>query len=137
MSIDARGTDHNRTKLKDHFIRYARFSLPDRKRPMVLLEFSMSPLGKGDSVSPYVARSLEIIDASGLDYRLHAMGTIVEGEVDEVLAVMKQCLLAMAEDCDRVTCSAKLDYRKGSSGRLQSKVGSVEEKLGRKLKTIE
>ena len=45
---------------------------------MVLLEFSMTPLGKGTSVSPYVARSLEIVEASGLDYRLHSMGTIVE-----------------------------------------------------------
>ena len=48
---------------------------------MYLLEFSMTPLGQGESVSQYVARSLEIIDASGLDYELHAMGTIVEGEL--------------------------------------------------------
>ncbi len=47
---------------------------------MMLLEFSMSPLGKGDSVSEYVARSLEIVEQSGLDYRLHAMGRILEGE---------------------------------------------------------
>jgi uncharacterized protein (TIGR00106 family) len=104
---------------------------------MVLLEFSMSPLEKGDSVGVYVARSLEIIEQSGLDYRLHAMGTIIEGEVDEVLAVLKQCLEAMAADCDRVTCTAKLDYRRGHSGRLATKVASVEEKLGRKLKTLE
>lgn len=104
---------------------------------MVLLEFSMAPLEKGDSVGSYVARSLEIIERSGLDYRLHAMGTIIEGEVDEVLAVLKDCLAAMAADCDRVTCSAKLDYRRGHSGRLNAKVASVEEKLGRKLKTLE
>ena len=102
---------------------------------MVLLEFSMTPLGKGESVSPYVARSLEIIANSGLDYRLNAMGTIVEGEIDEVLAVMKQCFDIMSGDCDRVTCSAKLDYRKGYSGRLDSKVQSVQEKLTTVLKT--
>lgn len=102
---------------------------------MVLLEFSMSPLGKGASVSPYVARSLRIIEESGLDYRLHSMGTIVEGDIEQVLTVMRRCLLAMAEDCDRITCTAKLDYREGASGRLDSKVKSVEEKLGRKLKT--
>ena len=101
---------------------------------MVLLEFSMSPLNRGESVSEYVARSLEIIEASGLDYQLHAMGTIVEGEIDQVLAVMKQCLEAMAVDCDRVSCTAKLDYRRGHSGRLRAKVASVEEKLGRPLK---
>ena len=101
---------------------------------MVLLDFSMSPLAKGESVSPYVARSLEIIDASGLDYRLHAMGTIIEGEVEQVLDVLQKCFAAMAEDCDRITCTAKFDYRRGYSGRLDSKVASVEEKLGRSLR---
>jgi uncharacterized protein (TIGR00106 family) len=104
---------------------------------MVLLEFSMSPLAKGDSVSAYVARSLQIVVESGLDYRLHAMGTIIEGEIEEVLAVMKKCFDAMAADCDRVTCSAKLDYRKGYRGRLDSKVESVEAKVGKRLRRVE
>ncbi len=103
---------------------------------MVLLEFSMAPLEKGESVGAYVARSLEIIESSGLDYRLHAMGTIVEGEIDQVLEVLRRCLEAMAQDCDRVTCTAKLDYRRGHQGRLETKVASVEDTLGRKLKTI-
>ena len=102
---------------------------------MVLLEFSMSPLEKGQSVGAYVARSLEIVDASGLDYRLHAMGTIVEGEIDQVLAVLRQCFDVMAKDCDRITCTAKLDYRDGYQGRLDSKVASVESQLGKKLKS--
>lgn len=104
---------------------------------MVLLEFSMSPLEKGASVGEYVARSLQIIDESGLDYRLHAMGTIIEGEIDDVLDVLKRCLEAMAADCDRVTCTAKLDYRRGHAGRLNTKVASVEEKLGRALKKVD
>jgi uncharacterized protein (TIGR00106 family) len=103
---------------------------------MVLLEFSIAPLEKGASVGDYVARSLAIIEASGLDYRLHAMGTIIEGEVDQVLAVFQQCLAAIAADCDRVSCTMKLDYRKDATGRLEAKVTSVEEKLGKKLKTI-
>ena len=101
---------------------------------MVLLEFSMTPLDKGASVSRYVARSLDIIDRSGLDYRLTAMGTIIEGEIDEVLDVLKRCFDAMSADCSRVTCTAKLDYREGHRGRLESKVKSVEEKLGRELR---
>src|SRR5436189_6417643 len=101
---------------------------------MVLMEFSITPLGQGESVSQYVARSLEIIEASGLDYRLHAMGTIIEGELDQVLDVLRRCLEAMATDCDRLSCTAKLDFRRGYSGRLESKVKSVEEKLGRELK---
>jgi uncharacterized protein (TIGR00106 family) len=101
---------------------------------MVLLEFSMSPLEKGASVGEYVSRSLKIVDESGLDYRLHAMGTIVEGEIDQVLGILKQCFDTMAAECDRVTCTAKLDYRRGHCGRLETKVTSVEEKLGRQLK---
>ena len=98
---------------------------------MVLLEFSMSPLEKGPSVGEYVARSLKIIDESGLDYRLHAMGTIVEGELAEVLDVMRRCIEQVATHSDRVTCAAKLDFRRGAAGRIQSKVASVEQKLGR------
>ena len=71
---------------------------------------------------------------SGLDYRFHAMGTIVEGEIDQVLAVLKQCHETMADHCDRITCSAKMDFRRGHRNRLESKTASVETKLGRALK---
>lgn len=104
---------------------------------MVLLDFSMTPLGKGASVSPYVARCLEVVAASGLDYRLHAMGTTVEGELDQVLAVVRRCFEALQADCERISCSVKIDYRKGPGGRLQSKVQKVEALLGRPLRTGE
>jgi uncharacterized protein (TIGR00106 family) len=102
---------------------------------MVLLEFSMSPLGKGESVGKYVARSLEIVDKSGVDYRLNPMGTVLEGDWDDVFGVVKQCFERMRKDCNRISCSIKVDYRKGAQGRLQAKVASVEKRLGRKLKT--
>ena len=101
---------------------------------MVLLEFSMFPLDKGESLSRYVARSLDIIDQSGLDYRCHAMGTTLEGEFDQVIDVVRQCFERMAEDCDRIECSVKIDYRKGRRGRLGSKIASVEQKLGRPVR---
>ena len=102
---------------------------------MVLLDFSMTPLGKGESVSPFVARCLEVVAASGLDYRLHAMGTTLEGELDEVLAVVRRCFEALQADCDRISCSVKIDYRKGPGGRLEGKVRKVEALLGRPLRT--
>src|SRR5688572_21772899 len=101
---------------------------------MVLLEMSITPLGKGDSVSQYVAECVDIVDQSGLDYELHAMGTIVEGELEQVLDLMRRCIEQTAKHSDRVTCAAKLDIRRGASGRLKSKVTSVEEKLGRELR---
>ena len=99
----------------------------------VLLEFSMTPLGTGESVSKYVARLVDVIAASGLPYRLHAMGTVIEGDWDEVFDVVRKCYETMSADCDRVTCSIKVDARKGQSGRLTSKITSIEKKLGRKL----
>lgn len=101
---------------------------------MVLLEFSMSPLGKGESVSTYVARSLDIIDKSGVAYRLNPMGTVLEGEWEEVFGVVQQCYERMKKDCNRISCTIKVDYRKGHSGRLDSKVTSVEKKLKRAIK---
>lgn len=101
----------------------------------VLLEFSMSPLGKGESVSKYVARSLEIIDRSGVPYRLNPMGTVLEGSWDEVMRVVKKCYERMSKDCGRISCAIKIDARKGHDGRLQSKVASVERRLGKRLRT--
>lgn len=102
---------------------------------MVLLEFSMSPLGKGESVGKYVARSLDIIDKSGVDYRLNPMGTVLEGEWDDVFRVLRECYTRMKRDCARISCTIKVDYRKGHSGRLSSKVASVEQRLKRKVRT--
>ncbi len=102
---------------------------------MVLLEFSMSPLGKGESVGKYVSKSLKIIDDSGIEYRLNPMGTVLEGEWDEVFDVVRQCYERMKKDCDRISCTMKVDYRKGYSSRLSGKVASVEKRLKRKLKT--
>lgn len=100
----------------------------------MLLEFSMSPLGKGESVSEYVAGSLDVIDRSGVPYRLNPMGTVLEGEWDEVMRVVKDCFEQMSRNCDRVTCSMKFDWRRDATGRLAAKVESVERKLGRPLK---
>ena len=102
---------------------------------MVLLEFSMSPLGKGESVGKFVSRSLDIVDTSGVAYRLNPMGTVLEGDWDEVIDVVKQCYERMRKDCGRISCSIKVDYRKGAKGRLNGKVASVERRLGRKLKS--
>jgi uncharacterized protein (TIGR00106 family) len=100
---------------------------------MVLVEFSVDPLGAGDSVAEHVARCIERVEASGLPFEVHSMGTIVEGELDQVLALVRDCVALLAEDFDRVTCQVKLDLRRGATGRLRGKVESVERRLGRKL----
>jgi uncharacterized protein (TIGR00106 family) len=102
---------------------------------MVLLEFSMTPLGKGESVGEYVSRSLDIIDKSGVPYRLNPMGTVLEGSWDQVFGVVKACYERMNQDCPRISVAIKVDVRKGADHRLEGKVESVEKRLGRKLKT--
>lgn len=99
----------------------------------ILLEFSMSPLDKGESVSKYVSRSLDIIDQSGVSYRLNPMGTVLEGEWDEVMAVVKQCYERMRQDCSRISCAVKIDAREGRADRLSAKTKKLESILKRDL----
>lgn len=106
-------------------------------RPLreVLVEFSMTPLDKGPSVSAYVARSLDIVAASGLDYRLGPMGTTIEGTWDECFDVIRRCFERMKQDCERISATIKVDYRKGREGRLTAKIESVKAKAHHELKT--
>lgn len=101
---------------------------------MVVAEISIYPLDKGVSLSEYVARCVGVIDASGLDYRCHAMGTVIEGQLDQILDVVKKCFEVLEKDCDRIECYLRLDYRKGQTGRIEAKVASVEARLGRPVK---
>lgn len=102
---------------------------------MVLLEFSMFPTTQGESMSSYVARLLDIIDRCGLPYQLTPMGTIIEGEWAEVMAVVTDCFEELKADCPRISTQIKIDYRTSTESRMQSKTEAVENALGRKLAT--
>ena len=102
---------------------------------MVLLEFAMAPHGQGESLSAAVARILDVIDRSGVAYQLTPMGTILEGEWDEVMAVVTACFRTLQADCPRISLNLKMDYRQGTASRLHSKIAKVEQHLGRRLKT--
>ena len=101
---------------------------------MLLAEISIWPMDKGVSVSEYVARALDVIDQSGLAYKVGPLGTCVEGEYDEVMRVVKRCHEVLWADSDRIMCNIKMDWRRGTTGRIEGKVRSVEQKLGRKLR---
>jgi uncharacterized protein (TIGR00106 family) len=102
---------------------------------MLLAEFSIWPMDKGESVGKYVARALDIVDRSGLAYKLGPLGTCIEGEWPAVMAVIQQCYEELAKDSNRIACTVKMDWRQGRSGALESKVQTVEEAVGRKLST--
>ncbi len=95
----------------------------------IIVHVSMFPLDKGEHLSEYVARVVQIIHKSGLPYQLEAMGTTIEGEYDAVMAVVRRCFETLATDCNRVLMNLKLDYKKDKKGLMRSKVESVKGKM--------
>ena len=100
----------------------------------MLVQFSVVPLGKGESISAQVAKILDLVDGSGLAYRLTPMGTIVEGEWDEVMALVGTCHREALKGAPRALTTITIDDRPGKADRITEKVRSVEAKLGRALK---
>lgn len=95
----------------------------------VIIDFSIFPMDKGESLSPYVARAINIIKNSGLPYKFGPMSTSIEGEWDEAMAVVNRCFQELLKDCGRINLNLRADYRKGPSGRMEGKIRSVESKL--------
>jgi uncharacterized protein (TIGR00106 family) len=98
---------------------------------MLLAELSIWPMDKGESVSPYVARCVEVIERSGLAYQLGPLGTTIEGEWREVMEVVNRCYDALAPDCNRIAATLKMDWRRGRQGGIEQKVQSVRDKMRR------
>ena len=98
----------------------------------MLLEFSTFPAGE-QSLSSAVAKIIDLIDKSGLPYQTHSLGTLVEGEWNELLELVKKCHMLLREDFDRVMTRITIDDRKDAKDRMTGKVKSIEEKLGRKI----
>ena len=94
-----------------------------------ILDFSIFPLDKGASLSAFVARAVRVVKESGLPYVFSPMSTSIEGEWDEVLAVVTRCKEALEKDCGRIHVAMRVDWREGPAGRLSAKIRSVEEKL--------
>jgi uncharacterized protein (TIGR00106 family) len=92
----------------------------------VLILLNVLPLGKGESLSRHVAAALSVIEKSGLDYRLTAMGTIIEGDWDQVMRLVRRVRDAVRRRAGRVYLTLSIDDRKGQGRRLAAKVRSVE-----------
>ena len=95
----------------------------------MLVAFSITPLGAGESVGDLVAEAVRVVRASGLPNRTDAMFTTIEGEWDEVMAVVKQAVDVVAAAAPRVSVSLKADIRPGVTGQLTAKVDDVERRL--------
>jgi uncharacterized protein (TIGR00106 family) len=101
---------------------------------MAIAEVSIVPLGTGTvSVSEYVAGALVELQKTGLSYKLTPMGTIIEGELDDVLsAIRKMHEIPFGKGVQRVYTTIKLDDRRDRPVQMGEKVQSVEKKLAQK-----
>ncbi|HEY5017027.1 MAG TPA: MTH1187 family thiamine-binding protein [Streptosporangiaceae bacterium] len=96
----------------------------------MLVAFSVTPLGVGEAVADYVADAVRVVRDSGLPNQTDAMFTTIEGEWDEVMAVVKRAVDAVAARAPRVSVTLKADIRPGVTGALQSKMVALEQRLG-------
>lgn len=96
----------------------------------VIAEFTIVPIGVGVSLSSYVAACERILQESGLTYELHANGTNIEGEWDQVFAVIRRCHEALhAVGVPRLHTDIKLGTRIDRPQKMADKVASVKAKL--------
>jgi uncharacterized protein (TIGR00106 family) len=100
---------------------------------MAIVEVSIVPLGTNTtSVSQYVAAVLEVLEKSGLKYQLTSMGTIIEGDLDEILKVVRQMHeVPFQKEVKRVVTTIRIDDRRDRQASMEGKVRSVREKLNK------
>lgn len=99
-----------------------------------LAALAIAPSGVGDELSGYVADVIEVIRASGLRNETHSMFTEIEGDYDEVMAVVRKATMLLAQRGYRTGVSLKLDIRPGFTGQLDRKPELVDEILAAKVK---
>ena len=96
----------------------------------MIAAFSITPLGANESVADLVADAVRIVRASGLPNETNAMFTNIEGDWDEVMAVIKACTVMVGREAGRASVVVKIDYRPGVSGdRMGAKVEAIETRL--------
>jgi uncharacterized protein (TIGR00106 family) len=95
----------------------------------MLVAFSVTTISVNTDVAEYVADAVRVVRASGLPNQTDAMFTTLEGEWDEVMAVVKQAVDAVAARAPRVSVTLKADLRPGVTGALQGKMDALERHL--------
>lgn len=94
----------------------------------VLAEFQIIPIGVGVSLSKYIAECERILKSKNLNIQLHAEGTNIEGEFDEVIAAIKACIEAVhKQGAPRIVSNVKISSRTDKPESMQERVTSVEQ----------
>jgi len=95
-----------------------------------LASIAIFPLGAGDSLSSYVAEVVKVIEASGLPNRTTSMSTEIEGDWDDVMAVVKDAAFVLASKGIRTNVSFRADIRPGRANTINTKIEKLESILG-------
>ncbi|MCH8020879.1 MTH1187 family thiamine-binding protein [candidate division KSB1 bacterium] len=101
----------------------------------MLAQVTITPVGTGEELKEMIAKAVAIIEKSELDYQLTSMGTIIEGDWDEIMVIVKKCHDEITNFADRVVTNIVIDDRKDLQNRLKNNVLEVEYALGKDLKT--
>ncbi len=101
----------------------------------MLAQVTITPVGTGEELKEMTAKAVAIIEESELDYQLTSMGTILEGDWDEIMVIVKKCHDEIKNFADRVVTNIVVDDRKDMRNRLKDNVLEVEYALGKDLKT--
>jgi uncharacterized protein (TIGR00106 family) len=102
----------------------------------MLMQLTMFPTDKrGASVSEAVSKVIDIVDKSGLPYRLGPMSTTIEGDFDSLMALVDKARRMLRRNHDRIYISMTIDDRKKATKRLTGKIESIETRLKRKVRT--
>ncbi len=95
----------------------------------MIADFTIFPIGEGESLSGAVAMAFDVIESSGVRYEHHAMGTNLEGDWDEVMSVIKQCRDRLRAHATRISISIHIDDRSGGGHRMTEKVNAARSKM--------
>jgi uncharacterized protein (TIGR00106 family) len=111
----------------------ARLQPQENKEYGMLVEFTVVPLGLGESLAEPVAEALKIVNDSGVRYQLTPAGTCLEGDWDEVMTVIRQCHTRLLSRSVHVITTIRIEDEIGARDKLTSNVRPVERKLDRNL----
>lgn len=100
----------------------------------MIAAFAVEPIGKERSLTKYIAKVTEIVEQSGLEYKLNNMTTEISGEWKEVMDVIEKCHYAVLKEAGRIITHIAIDERDDKKYKLGDKIKAVERYLGREVK---
>jgi len=109
-------------------------NISTKKDRSMIASFSIIPIGRSTSIGDKIAEVLKIVDRSGIPYKINPMGTVVEGEWDAIMKLIKKCHTTTMKSGERTITNISIDDRRGKTRRIDAKVKSIEKRIGKTLK---